>query len=216
VYWHILYVLSTPSLLTDIRAEIAPYATVTKPTSIGRISEAPKLSISHEGLAKKCPLFKATYLEALRISSQPWSVRKVASDVEISGDQNAADPASFLLKKGEYITIPHELHMRDSSYFPYPEKFIPDRFLIHNEDGSLSTDSGTMRPFGGGPSMCKGRAFAERECLALVAGVLVFWDFEPVGKQGWVVPEMVKMSAVSKPIVDTRVRVKRRKFEWDD
>lgn len=211
VYWHLFYILSTPSLLADIRAEIAPHVTITQPEKIGKISEAPKLTISHEGLSKNCPLFKSSYLEALRVSCQPWSVRSLQTDVSITADKTAPP---YNLYKGDYITIPHELHMRDPSYFPHPAKFVPNRFIVTNQDGTLSTDLGTAKPFGCGTSLCKGRVFAEKECLALAAGVLMFWDFEPVGGK-WVEPAMVKMSAVSKPKVDTRVRISRRRFEWD-
>ena len=67
VYWHILHILSTPGLLDRIRAEIAPYAQVAKPFSIGSFSEAPKLTLDHDGLAKQCHLLKSTYFEALRM-----------------------------------------------------------------------------------------------------------------------------------------------------
>jgi hypothetical protein len=64
--------------------------------------------------------------------------------------------------------------------------------------------------------MCKGRIYAERECLAFVAGILTFWDIEPADKKaGWVIPKQLKMSAVSKPATETRVRIKRRVFEWE-
>ncbi len=64
--------------------------------------------------------------------------------------------------------------------------------------------------------MCHGRLLAERECLALVAGVLVSWDIEPADKNaGWVIPKQRQTSGVSKPMHDTRVRIKRRQFEWD-
>ena len=107
--------------------------------------------------------------------------------------------------------------MLDPKYFKDPVKFEPERFLVENEDGSLSTDQGTIRPFGGGPSMCKGRVFAERECLALVAGVLMFWNIEPASKKiGWVIPKQKKTSAVCLPAEDIRVRVKRRRFGWDE
>jgi cytochrome P450 len=216
VYWQILYILSTPGLVSRIREEIAPYVVVTKPFSIGSISEAPKLTISHEGLSTKCPLMKSSYLEALRLSDQPWSVRKVSSDMVLSGDKkDTSNPVSFLLKKGEYVTVPHELHMRDPKYFSQPDKFIPDRFIVTKEDGSVTVDAGTIRPYGGGPSICKGRLFAEHECLSLVAGVLAYWDIEPVDKKGWVIPKTLKKSGVSRPEVDTRVRIKRRKFEWE-
>jgi cytochrome P450 len=216
VYWQLLYIISTPGLVNRIREEVAPFATVSKPFSIGSISEAPKLKISHEGLSKKCPLLKSTFLETLRMSDQPWSIRKVAEDVVIKGDKKSAAPPSFLIRKGEFVTVPHELHMRDPKYFKDPEKFDPERFLVWNEDGTLSTNARTIRPFGGGPSMCTGRVLAEAECLALVAGVLVFWDIEPADKNaGWVIPKREKTSAISKPAHDTRARIKRRQFEWD-
>lgn len=216
VYWQILHIFATPGLVERIRAEIAPYAEVSKPVSIGKFSAAPTLKLSHEGLSKNCPLFKSTYLEALRVSDQPWSVRHAATDVVISGEKRAADPAAFVIRKGEYITIPHDLHMKDPKYFKDPEKFDPERFLVHDEDDTLSTNMGTIRPYGGGPSMCKGRIFAERECLALVAGVIAFWDIEPVDKKiGWVIPKQKKCSAISLPATETKVRIKRRKFNWE-
>ncbi|KUJ20206.1 cytochrome P450 [Mollisia scopiformis] len=216
VYWQILNILAQPGLLDRIRAEISPYATVSKPFSIGTISEAPKLTISHDALSKDCPLLRSTYLECLRLFNQPWSVRQIATDVTITGDKKASNPVSFVMHEGEYVTLPHDLHMRDPKYFKDPMAFDPERFIVHNDDGSLSTNVGTIRPYGGGPSMCKGRVYAEKECLTLVAGVLAFWDLEPADKRaGWEIPEQVKTSAVSKPVHDTRVRIKRRKFDWE-
>jgi cytochrome P450 len=214
VYWQLLYILSTPSLVTRLRAEIAPYATVSKPFSIGSFSEAPKLSLDPEDLSKKCPLLKSTYFEALRLTAEPYSVRRCAREVIIS-DKKSKEETSFLLHKGDFVTLPHHLHMKDPKYFKDPEEFHPDRFLITNEDGSVSVNMRTIRPYGGGSSMCKGRVFAERECLSLVAGVLALWDMEPVDKNGWTIPGFVKTSAVSLPKQDTRVRIKRRVFEWE-
>jgi cytochrome P450 len=147
VYWQILYILSTPGLSDRIRSEVAPFVAVSRPFSIGSISEVPKLTISHEELSKKCPLLKSTYLETLRMSNQPWSVRYVVEDLVIGDKKSVASP-SFLIHKGEYITIPHDLHMRDPKYFEDPEKFDPERFLVQNEDGSLSTHMKTIRPYG--------------------------------------------------------------------
>ncbi|RDL35113.1 Cytochrome P450 [Venustampulla echinocandica] len=216
VYWQLLYILSVPGLADRIRAEIAPYVTVTQGATIGKISETPKLHISHPELSRNCPLLKSTYFEALRMSDQPWSVRQVGQDVVISGDKKADDPATYLLKKGEYVTIPHDLHMKDPKYFKYPEEFDPERFLVTKEDGSVEANMGTIRPYGGGPSWCKGRIIAERECLAQVAGILAFWDITPADKQaGWVIPKQKKTAAVSLPVHETRVRIKRRVFDWE-
>lgn len=35
-------------------------------------------------------------------------------------------------------------------------------------------------------------------------------------KKGWIVPPQVKTTAVARPMFDTRVRIRRRKFEWED
>lgn len=63
--------------------------------------------------------------------------------------------------------------------------------------------------------MCKGRVFAERECLAFVAGILMYWDLEPAAPKGekkgkWTIPGMIKTSAVCLPDKETRVSIKRR------
>lgn len=155
--------------------------------------------------------------------NQPWSVRQVGpEDVLIATSASKAVPnseltTSYVLRKREYVAMPHDLHMRNPKYFSSPEKFTPERFLVHGENGKLSAEMGSIRPFGGGPSMCKGRVFAEGECMSLVAGVLMYWDIEPADKKaGWVVPEQKKMSAISLPVVETRVRIRRREFEWDE
>jgi cytochrome P450 len=64
--------------------------------------------------------------------------------VFISQDKTNDAAASYMLRKGEYITMPHELHMRDPKYYQDPDKFKPERFLVSNEDGELSTNSGTI------------------------------------------------------------------------
>ncbi|KAI9646972.1 hypothetical protein NHQ30_004973 [Ciborinia camelliae] len=223
VYWHLLYILSTPGLVSKIRAEISPYATVTPGEKIGSFAEAPRLHLSHEDLSKKCPLFKSTYLEAMRLSSQPASIRKIENDITLTNAPSNTDPvktsaAIYALHKDEYVTLPHVLHMRDPSYFTSPSTFDPERFLATDETGKISVDPGTIRPYGGGPSMCKGRVYAERECLAFVAGILMYWDIEPVAEKGekkgkWKVPGMVKTSAVCLPDKETRVRIKRKVFD---
>jgi cytochrome P450 len=136
-------------------------------------------------------------------------------DITISSEEGPDSPA-FVLGKGEYVTMPHDLHMRDPKYFRSPEAFEPERFLVPSDNGELVAEIGSIRPYGGGPSMCKGRVFAERECMAFVAGILMFWDIEPVNKSvGFVIPKQKRTTAVSLPVHDTRVRIKRRRFEWD-
>jgi cytochrome P450 len=70
-------------------------------------------------------------------------VRSLAADVVISTDKSE-QKESYVLRKGENIMIPHDLHMNDPVYFTNPTKFEPERFLVRNEDGSLGTDMGTI------------------------------------------------------------------------
>ena len=74
----------------------------------------------------------------------------------------------------------------------------------------MTVDAKSLRPYGGGTTMCKGRIFAERECMAFVAGMLVLWDIQPVGTKGWRIPGHIKTSAVCLPKGDTKVWIRRR------
>lgn len=88
-----------------------------------------------------------------------------------------------------------------------PDKFIPDRFLTYTSSATQTGDPSTSV------------VFAERECLALVAGVLMMWEFEPVGEGGWEIPakEWKGGAGVCRPQGEgTRVRVRRRRFDWDE
>ncbi|KAL2067855.1 hypothetical protein VTL71DRAFT_15953 [Oculimacula yallundae] len=179
--WLILHILSTPSLLALIRAEIAPYAKVSKPFSIGTISEAPKLVLDLEGLAEKCPLLNSSFLETLRLVDPSW------------------DGAG--LKDGEIA---------------FPETFDAKRFLP-NPDPS-SKPKPTTEEGADDDNLSKSYGFIQHTSIALVAGILTFWDFVPPEKSTGliVIPEKVKRGGVAVPADDVRVKVRRRKFEWMD
>lgn len=70
-------------------------------------------------------------------------MRKVANDVLVSQDRRDEDAAVYRLSKGEYVTMPHELHMRDERYYEEPDEFKPERFLVTGEDGKVSANIGT-------------------------------------------------------------------------
>ena len=128
-------------------------------------------------------------------------------------ETTTTNSSSFYVKKGEYITIPHALHNLDPKAFKKPENFDPERFLVTKPDGTLDTDIGALRPYGEGTPT---QTFAERECLALVTGVLMYWDIQPVNERtGWVIPRQISTSGVSLPAHDIRARIRRREFNWE-
>lgn len=152
MYWQLLHILATEGLADRIRDEFKPHVQIKQPASINGISEAPNLTISHEGLAKHCPLLKASFYETNRLCNQPWSVRQAEQDVIISNKRSkSTNTLSFRIKSGEFLTVPHELHMLDPHYYEEPLRFMPERFLKTEEDGTVTADIGNIRPFGGGP-----------------------------------------------------------------
>lgn len=81
------------------------------------------------------------------------------------------------------------------------------RFLVED---SQTADIKHLTPFGGGHSVCKGRAFAEREVLIFVAAFVATWEFEPVGA-GWEIPgKAYNGTGTANPTGPVRVRVARR------
>ncbi|OWO99881.1 cytochrome P [Marssonina coronariae] len=93
-YWQLHHILAIPGLTDRIRTEIMPYASVTKPFSIGKISEAPKLVLDYKGLSTKCPLLRSTYLETLRLVDEQWDSRKTFTP-GIGAVEDLAHPGEF-------------------------------------------------------------------------------------------------------------------------
>ncbi|KAI9826869.1 MAG: hypothetical protein M1832_005808 [Thelocarpon impressellum] len=211
--WLVFRILSDPDLLSRILAEIAPHVSASQPPAILGMASPPRLQISTVQLTTQCPLFKACYLETLRLDSAPVSIRRVQKDFTISESaaetRNDAPPATYHLEGGSFVHIPYDAHQSDPRFFPDPEAFKPERFIVPGNPPTI--DAGTLRPYGGGHSMCKGRVFAERECLAFVAGVLTIWDISPADeRKGWAHPGNSQGSGVTLPTRDVRVRIKRR------
>ena len=62
--------------------------------------------------------------------------------------------SNITLKVGEKLIIPiYALH-HDSSYYPKPEMFDPERFT---EENKALRPHGTFLPFGDGPRFCIGK-----------------------------------------------------------
>ena len=64
--------------------------------------------------------------------------------------------------------------------------------------------------------MCKGRAFAHKECIAFVAAIVSLWDIEPADGGPWRIPSHRKATGVYDTSDNTRVWVKRRKLVTHD
>ncbi|KAL0262531.1 hypothetical protein SLS55_001499 [Diplodia seriata] len=203
IYWFVVYVYATPGLLDAIREEIAPYVQLTTDdaTHHARISK-----MDYPGLSRDCPLLKSAYLETFRHANEPSCLRYVGRDLTIADGEQ-----THHLAQGTYITVPLGINQRSAAVYADPTKFVPDRFIETDEaTGKRVARYGSLKPWGMGTGICKGRTFAEKEILGVVASVASLWDFEPADGSAWKVPDMKPGTGVMRPVKDIRIRAKRR------
>ena len=215
-YWIVRNIHATPGLLDRVRAEIAPF--------IHQMQG--KVTFDMGGLMNKTPLLKSCYWESLRIDSGPWSFKHLQRDCVVEEaaedcrhpEQSKVKSSKFALLRGECVLLPADLHHTDPKYWHDPARFIPERFMVRKEGAvgdegkTLISEMKTIRPYGGGSTMCKGRLIAEREVLSFVGCLLMCWDLEPVGPSGWTPQGRRKTSGVASPKDDLRVQLTRRKW----
>jgi cytochrome P450 len=118
------------------------------------------------------PYTEAVVLETLRLYPPAWAIgREALLDTELSG---------YKISRGAQIwIIPWVLH-RDPQYFPEPETFLPERWL----DGlQKRLPRFAFMPFGGGPRLCIGNAFAMTEAVLLLAAIARRFRMQVVEEQ---------------------------------
>jgi cytochrome P450 len=112
--------------------------------------------------------------ETMRLYPPTWSLfpRQAIADVELGG---------YLVRKGGIVNMsPYLLHY-DARWFAEPEKFDPERFAPARAEALPAC---AYLPFGAGPHVCIGNAFALAEMKLIVATVLQRWRLEPAPGQG--------------------------------
>ncbi|MEZ4380973.1 MAG: cytochrome P450 [Nannocystaceae bacterium] len=99
--------------------------------------------------------------EAMRLYPPAWSIgREALEPVELGG---------YRLKKGTQVAFfMWSLH-RNPRYFPEPEAFRPERWTPEFE---RALPRHAYMPFGGGPRICIGNAFALAEAVLVLAAIV--------------------------------------------
>ncbi|KAL4786715.1 RNA12 protein-domain-containing protein [Aspergillus varians] len=217
VFYHLLHLYANPTLLEEIRKEIAPFVKVSRPTREETgfpIAEAPRISIDIDKLSDSCELLKATFYETLRLDSAGLSFRQLTADLTLTETEEEAasagrtTPRSYSLKRGDLVLVPHGVVHNDPLHFSNPHQFDPLRFIRTDPNtGQKHAKAENMTPFGGGMPACKGRAFAEKKILALTAAIVSLWQVTPVTGQDLKIPEHKISSAAFLPKNDIRVRI---------
>jgi cytochrome P450 len=125
------------------------------------------------------PYTEMAVKEALRLYPPTWILlpREVIEPLELGG---------YTIGRGSWIYASPWVTQRDPRYFPEPLKFDPERFAPERVD---SIPPFAYFPFGGGPRVCIGNAFATMEMILILASVLQKFRVELAAGQGDAEPE---------------------------
>lgn len=209
VYFLLLHVFSSPSLLAEIRKELDDNAVTNESFTGGKVT----LNIS--SVRSHAPLLNSVYKETLRAHSENASARFIMEDTTLDG--------RFLLKKDSILLMPNSILHQDSKTWGDVD-FQARRFVKVESDGTFEGVKGgetaskraatvAYRPFGGGSTLCPGRHFAANEVLGLAAMIIWRYDIEATNGAELSIPEVQQQSvveAIIPPKKDVSVRMKPR------
>jgi cytochrome P450 len=130
-------------------------------------------------------------------------------------------------EKGSMVMMPLRMNHQDPTiYGERIDEFVPDRFLKDfikadssnghaaevNLVGTTGASIKSMKPFGGGVTLCPGRHFAQNESVAFVATALRRFDIQLVEGQKEAKPlTSYPVNGTYPPDHDVSVKVRLRK-----
>lgn len=178
--WAFFLLAMQPALVKRMRAEIRSVA--------GENGD-----ITFE-MTKQLPTIRNVFRETLRLYPPITFLPRVATEATTIGNRR--------VRRGALVMVaPWVLH-RHARYWQNPHRFDPDRFLPERE-GELTP--GAYIPFGLGPRVCAGAAFAQAEAVLLIARLFRRFDFHVIK------PQAVRPAArlTTRPAEQIMVRVSR-------
>ncbi|KIV87964.1 hypothetical protein PV10_09154 [Exophiala mesophila] len=212
VYWMIRHLFQHRNVLCQIRSEVEPYVQHSS-------DQDPQIRVDIEALTSRCSLLRAVFLETLRMEAHTFSLKMVTEDCTVFPYQARGGAEQFPLKKGEIVCVAHGAHQMDPEYFPESCDFNPLRYEERTAGGKTDhprTSYGDMFVFSGGKALCKGRAFAHAEVLAVVAAFVISWEIAPMDETPqWRKTDRVSTSGAYLPMEDLKVRLQRR-IAWGE
>jgi cytochrome P450 len=144
---------------------------------------------------ERCEILRAVFDEALRL----YPPAAMLSRQAIADDELAGVP----IPAGAVITVsPYVLHRR-RGLWDHPDAFDPSRFLGEQRN---RIDRFAYIPFGAGPRVCIGMAFAMQEGIILLAHLLRAFRFDLV--EGHVVTPLQRVTL--RPRGGLKMHVNRR------
>jgi cytochrome P450 len=144
--WTLLLLAQHPEVCTRLRAELGEVLGDRSPT----VADLPRLRYTD-----------AVFKESMRLYPPAWSTgREAAEEVTVGG---------LLLPKGTQVWLAPWAIQRNPEYFPDPTRFDPSRW---EAERARRLPRFAYSPFGGGPRMCIGTAFAQMEGVLLLAAIV--------------------------------------------
>jgi cytochrome P450 len=169
-----------PDVVTRVRAEVASV-----------VGEGP-VEIEH---AKRLPFVRNVFRETMRLYPPITFLPRVAAEDTTIGEH--------VVKRGTMLMIaPWTIH-RHVQLWKNPDRFDPDRF---NPDREGEMTPGAYLPFGVGPRVCVGAAFATLEASLIIARLVRRFDFEAIDAAS--VKPVARLT--TRPLHEIMVRVRRR------
>lgn len=154
--WTFLLLASHPSAESRLHAELDDVLAGAPPT----LADLPRL-----------PFTAAVIKESMRLFPPAWAVRRRARE--------AWTASGVDLPAGATITMSQYVVHRDPRWWDAPDDFRPERWLAPDFERSLPRYA--YFPFGGGPRLCIGQAFAQMEAGLLLATLAPGWRVRLAG-----------------------------------
>jgi cytochrome P450 len=179
--WVFFIAATQPDVLARMRAEVSA------------VVEDGPVTFEH---TKKLPYVRNVFRETLRLYPPITFMPRVA--------MRKTEIGKYCVKRGAMLMIsPWTLH-RHRDFWKNPHAFDPDRFSYEREH---ELTPGAYIPFGTGPRVCVGAAFATTEATLIIARLVRRFDFEALA------PERVRPVArlTTRPAEQIMCKVMRRK-----
>jgi retinoid hydroxylase len=154
--WLLYWLATHPDELAKVRAELDAVIGPAGPITLDSIKALKQLSYALQETGRITP----------PVAMVP---RGVLNDVTFGG---------YHLPAGTYVLLVVGAPHWDATYFPDPERFVPERFAPPREEDKRTAYA--LATFGGGPRICIGVNFARVETTAMAAAILRHYTLTPI------------------------------------
>jgi cytochrome P450 len=144
---------------------------------------------------RQLPFARMVFRETLRLYPPLTFIPRVAAEATTIGARR--------VRRGTMIMLSPWTMQRHERLWPAPDRFDAERFSPEREKGHVR---GAYLPFGAGPRVCVGAAFAQTEALLILARLVQRYELEVLD------PERVEPCSrlTTRPLREILVRVRRR------